>query len=148
MRSNVVDKGSPGTERSKSFVFVYGTLREGGTRAMSRRFPEARYVSTTMVKGSLYDLGAFPGLLLDGGETKVVGEVYEVDDKMLGELDELERKSSYIRKKVRVSLNDGRRETCWLYVCDPEVYRCDKLIPSGDWIVYSKRRRRESKQPG
>lgn len=132
-------------KKSKSLVFVYGTLRECGTRAMSRRFPKARYICTTMVKGNLYDLGAYPGLLLDSGKSKVVGEVYEVNDKMVDELDELEKSSFYIRKRVRITLNDGRNETCWLYVCDPEVYKCDKLIPSGDWIVYSKRRRKESK---
>ena len=33
---------SKATKKSKSFVVVYGTLRECGTRAISRRFPKAR----------------------------------------------------------------------------------------------------------
>jgi gamma-glutamylcyclotransferase (GGCT)/AIG2-like uncharacterized protein YtfP len=46
-------------------VFVYGTLRSGGARAMSKRFPNSKFIADAKVSGSLYDLGAYPGLLLN-----------------------------------------------------------------------------------
>ncbi len=68
---------------NKHLVFVYGTLRRGSVRAMSIRFPRSRFVADAKVSGSLYDLGTYPGLLLDDSNSLVIGEVYEVDDETL-----------------------------------------------------------------
>ncbi|PYS79511.1 MAG: hypothetical protein DMF70_12915 [Acidobacteria bacterium] len=68
---------------NKHLVFVYGTLRRGSARAMSIRFPGSRFVADAKVSGSLYDLGAYPGLLLDESNSMVIGEVYEVDNETL-----------------------------------------------------------------
>ena len=65
-------------------VFVYGTLRRGSAQAMSIRFPGARFVADAKVSGSLFDLGAYPGLLVDDSNSLVIGEVYEVNDESLG----------------------------------------------------------------
>src|SRR5687768_10199370 len=75
---------------SRHLVFVYGSLRRGNTRAMSVRFPEATYVAEGKVRGSLYDLGEYPGLVLDGEASVVTGEMYEVDDDTLHRLDKFE----------------------------------------------------------
>jgi len=50
---------------NKHLVFVYGTLRRGSARAMSVRFPGSKFIAKAKVSGGLYDLGAYPGLLLD-----------------------------------------------------------------------------------
>jgi gamma-glutamylcyclotransferase (GGCT)/AIG2-like uncharacterized protein YtfP len=121
---------------SKHLVFVYGTLRRGGAGAMSVRFPGAKFIAGAKVSGSLYDLGAFPGLLLDGSDSSVTGEVYEVDEEVLERLDEFEASSNYRRKQVEVSLGD-RRRTCWTYEPDPEFYSPRTLITSGDWVEYA-----------
>ena len=123
---------------SKHLVFVYGTLRRGGVRAMDELFPGAEFVGDARVSGRLYDLGDFPGLLLDeSGARQVVGEVYEVDDETLSRLDDIEAPSSYWRKRVEVSV--GNRETaCWVYEPDPKLYDFRVLIASGDWIGYAK----------
>ena len=68
---------------NKHLVFVYGTLRRGGVRAMSVRFPNSKFIADAKVSGNLYDLGAYPGLLLDESNSLVIGEVYEVDDEIL-----------------------------------------------------------------
>lgn len=124
---------------SKHLVFVYGTLRRGGVRAMPGLFPGARFVGGGSVRGSLYDLGEFPGLLLEGSGPAVTGEVYEVDDDVLDKLDEIEASSFYRRERVEVSLGDERR-ACWVYVYDPELYPGGVLITSGDWIEHAKTR--------
>lgn len=124
---------------NKHLVFVYGTLRRGGARAMSIRFPDSKFIADAKVGGSLYDLGAYPGLLLDESDSSVVGEVYEVDDEVLKRLDDFEASSRYRRKQVEISLGDHRR-LCWVYVPErnPESYSHHTLIASGDWMEYAR----------
>ena len=121
---------------NKHLVFVYGTLRRGGAGAMSVRFPEAKFIGDAKVSGSLYDLGAYPGLLVDDSNSQVSGEVYEVNDETLNELDEFEASSNYRRKQVELSLG-GCRKAGWTYEPDPEFYSPRTLITSGDWIEYA-----------
>lgn len=121
---------------NQHLVFVYGTLRRGSAGAMSIRFPGSKFIAEAQVSGSLYDLGAYPGLLLDESNSLALGEVYEVDDELLDELDAFEASSHYWRKQVEISLG-ARREACWVYVPRPEFYSPSVLIPSGDWIEYA-----------
>ena len=118
-------------------VFVYGTLRRGGARAMSIRFPNSKFIADAKVNGHLYDLGAYPGLLLNESSSLVIGEVYEVDDEILNKLDDFEASSNYWRKEVEISLGTHRR-IGWTYEPNPEFYSLLKLITSGDWIEYAK----------
>jgi gamma-glutamylcyclotransferase (GGCT)/AIG2-like uncharacterized protein YtfP len=104
---------------------------------MSTRFPNSKFIAEATVNGSLYDLGPYPGMLLDESKSSVIGELYEVDDDLLNELDEFEASSNYVRKQVEVSLG-AQRTKCWTYEPDPEFYRLDKLITSGDWIEYAR----------
>jgi gamma-glutamylcyclotransferase (GGCT)/AIG2-like uncharacterized protein YtfP len=123
---------------NKHLVFVYGTLRRGGAGAMSIRFPQAKFIAEAKVSGSLYDLGAYPGLLLNESSSLVIGEVYEVDDELLNELDAFEAASCYRRQQVEISLGSDRR-VCWLYVpeVEPGFYSHRTLITSGDWMEYA-----------
>lgn len=122
---------------NKHLVFVYGSLRRGGAGAMAIRFPNSRFIAEARVSGSLYDLGAYPGLLLNESTSLVNGEVYEVDVETLGELDQFELSSDYQRKQVQVLMGTERKK-CWIYVpeYDPEFYSNRKLITSGDWAEY------------
>lgn len=122
---------------SKQLVFVYGTLRRGEAGAMSHRFPDSRFRAEATVSGWLYDLGAYPGLLLTESDSLVKGEVYEVDDETLKQLDDFEAASNYLRRQVEVALGAGIA-TAWTYEPNPECYSFDELIPSGDWIEYGK----------
>jgi gamma-glutamylcyclotransferase (GGCT)/AIG2-like uncharacterized protein YtfP len=121
---------------SKHFVFIYGTLRRGCAGSMPIRFPNAKFIAAAKVSGSLYDLGPYPGLRLDEANSTVVGEVYEVDDELLKELDEFEVSSNYVRRQADVAF-DGQQTNCWTYEPNAEFYRFDKLITSGDWIEYA-----------
>jgi len=121
----------------KHLVFVYGTLRRGGARAMSIRFPNSKFIADGRVSGSLYDLGAYPGLLLNESNSLVIGEVYEVDDETLNKLDDFEASSHYWRKQVEISF-DTHKRLCWTYEPNPELFSHRTLITSGDWIEYAK----------
>ena len=122
---------------NQHLVFVYGTLRRGGAGAMSVRFPNSKFIADAKVSGSLYDLGAYPGLLLNESNSLVIGEVYEVDDETLTKLDDFEASSNYLRKQVEISLGT-QRKVCWTYEPDPEFYSLRTLITSGDWTEYAK----------
>jgi gamma-glutamylcyclotransferase (GGCT)/AIG2-like uncharacterized protein YtfP len=122
---------------SKHLIFVYGTLRRGGANAMSIRFPNSKFIAAAKVNGSLYDLGSYPGLLLNEAQSPVTGEVYEVDDETLKELDDFESSSFYCRKPVEISLGAHPRE-CWTYEPNPKFCSLHLLISSGDWIEYAR----------
>ena len=125
----------------RHLVFVYGSLRRGSVGAMSVRFPEATYVAAGKVRGSLYDLGEYPGLVLDGEASFVTGEVYEVNDDTLSRLDTFELTSDYRRKRVEVE-HGSERTDCWIYVPERDAgfFRDRALIASGDWIAHLRSR--------
>jgi gamma-glutamylcyclotransferase (GGCT)/AIG2-like uncharacterized protein YtfP len=122
---------------NKHLVFVYGTLRRGGAIAMPVRFPNSQFIADAKVTGSLYDLGDYPGLVLNKSNSSVTGEVYEIDDKTLNELDDFEASSNYWRKQVEISLGAQSR-MAWTYEPDPEFHSLRTLITSGDWIEYAR----------
>jgi len=122
---------------SKHLVFIYGSLRRGSERAMSITFPGARFIAEAKVNGSLYDFGAYPGLILDGSNSIVTGEAYEVDDQLLEELDDFEMSSNYHRQPVEISFGAEKR-TGWTYEPNPEFYPLVTPVASGDWIEYSR----------
>ncbi|HEV2765254.1 MAG TPA: gamma-glutamylcyclotransferase family protein [Pyrinomonadaceae bacterium] len=121
---------------SRHLVFVYGTLRRGGLRAMTGLFPEAKFIGPANVKGRLYDLGEHPALRLDESGATVVGEVYEVGEDVLQELDVIEASSDYRRKRVEASLG-GRTTACWVYEPEAGSYPDHTPIASGDWMDYA-----------
>src|SRR5262245_17230433 len=72
-------------------VFVYGTLKQGEVREKCwPRKPVA--IEKASVRGALYDLGPFPGLV--AGEDVVVGELWRLDAEemreTLAKLDQVE----------------------------------------------------------
>lgn len=75
-------------------VFVYGTLKKGNSVRGLNMFSDrgVDFISdavTTEAEYSLYDLGAFPAVTL-GGNNRISGEVWEVNDQMMEVLDSIE----------------------------------------------------------
>jgi gamma-glutamylcyclotransferase (GGCT)/AIG2-like uncharacterized protein YtfP len=127
----------------KHLVFVYGSLRRGNEQSMSVRFPSSRFIGEATVSGSLYDLGAYSGLVSNDSNRTVVGEVYEVDEELLNQLDEFEATSNYLRKQVEISIGTERM-TGWVYEPDLEYHSPHTLITSGDWAEYARTKSPES----
>ncbi|WP_295532260.1 gamma-glutamylcyclotransferase [uncultured Pseudacidovorax sp.] len=122
-------------------VFVYGTLRRGGSNDIHRfGLPAPRFRGTGHIAGVLYDLGPYPGVLL-GGEGRVVGEVYEVVPEVERALDALEEvrdddEGEYRRRQALAVLDDGRQVACLVYEIHPRRARERPVIASGDWIAH------------
>src|SRR5262249_32720315 len=81
-------------------IFVYGTLLSG--EANHGLLSSARLIASirTPPEYWLYDLGPYPALVMNGEEA-VTGEIYEIDEGTLEELDRFEEHPDlYIRRKV------------------------------------------------
>lgn len=111
-------------------VFVYGTLRKGQPNHELLEGCRALGPARTAPVFTLVSLGAFPAMV-GGGETVVVGEIYEVDLWTLALLDRLEgHPRFYLRQPI--CLDDG--EEVLAYLLSAEQVRGRPQIPSGDWL--------------
>lgn len=74
-------------------VFVYGTLKSGGAIRGLNQFGEGAVIvgkaQTVYPDYDMIDLGAFPGVV-KGGTYKIEGEVWEVSDEVMEQLDAIE----------------------------------------------------------
>jgi len=115
---------------NKHRVFVYGTLKQGNNIRGLDSFGNADMVGTAITTESvysLYDLGAFPAVTLNGNN-KIQGEVWQVDDKTLATLDNIEGYPDFYNR-VRVSTTEG---TAWVYyIPDISEYEGAEQITAG-----------------
>ncbi|QFZ84506.1 gamma-glutamylcyclotransferase [Variovorax paradoxus] len=121
-------------------VLVYGTLRRGGRNDIARYRPAPVFVGEAFIAGTLYDLGAYPGVVL-GGAGRVKGEVYRIAPEVERELDRLEEvadddSGEYIRRSVRVAVGTQSVE-CLVYEIHPTRIAGRCVIDSGDWIAHA-----------
>jgi gamma-glutamylcyclotransferase (GGCT)/AIG2-like uncharacterized protein YtfP len=121
---------------STTRVAVYGTLLAGEANhrllASARGLGEAR-----TVRGfSLFDLGAFPGMVAEGAGV-VECELYEVDEATLVTLDRLEGHPRFYRR-TQIHFDDGSLAEAYL-LRRRDVQGCPR-IPSGSWRAFRNRR--------
>ena len=117
-------------------LFVYGTLRLGESNHRHLAGGLFRAVASTTAAYELVDMGGYPALL-EGGNTAVQGELYEVDAGHLTLLDAFEDVPLLYDRKT-VSVGDVEAET---YIMRPEVAGDAPRIPSGDWRAHRTRAR-------
>lgn len=122
-------------------LFVYGTLRKG--QSNHELIKEEKLISDqARMKAKLYDTGnGYPALVLKGKDY-VYGEIYDVNDSLLPDLDLLEgydesrTDNLYFRVKKMIETNQELVEA-WVYVIDKRHENSLKeLIPFQDWSVY------------
>ncbi|XP_075218565.1 putative gamma-glutamylcyclotransferase CG2811 isoform X2 [Lycorma delicatula] len=109
----------------KSLVFVYGTLKHGQPNHNWLTETEngcSKYVGdgSTVKKYPLIIASKYniPFLLSEPGVgNNVLGEIYEIDEKMLGKLDILEEHPNYyIRRIEPIQMNaENNIIECWTY---------------------------------
>lgn len=123
-------------------IFVYGTLRRGGTRDVTRFYPGATFVAEAFVRGRLYHLGDYPGLRLDGGAGWVRGDLLDVTPAALAALDEWEgidparpAAGEYRRVRTLARFGSAAEEPCWVYEISPARCVGRPVITSGDWLA-------------
>lgn len=125
-------------------VLVYGTLRRGGSNDIRRLLPAPVWVGEAVVAGTLYDLGSYPGLRLDGAGP-VRAEVYRIepaDERVLDQLEEVwpEPSGEYDKRRIAADVRgpggQWQRLDCLVYELAPAFCRGRAAIASGDWLEW------------
>ncbi len=126
-------------------LFVYGTLRRGGSRDATVHYEGVRFLASAGVRGRLHDLGDYPGLRLDPGAAWVRGEIFDVTAAALARLDEWEgigasgsSSGEYRRVKTEAHRDDGGRQTVWVYEIAEARCAGAPLMPTGDWLSFAR----------
>ncbi|MBB3178837.1 gamma-glutamylcyclotransferase family protein [Variovorax sp. Sphag1AA] len=127
----------PQPDPTARHVFVYGTLRCGGSNDISRFSPAPQRVGDGEIAGTLFDLDAYPGAVL-GGPARIKGEIYRITPALEVQLDALEEvkpdgSGEYIRREVVVEVA-GRPIACLVYEIHPARIEGRPVIASGDWM--------------
>ncbi|HQS00230.1 MULTISPECIES: gamma-glutamylcyclotransferase family protein [unclassified Polaromonas] len=131
-------------------VFVYGTLRRGDVRDITRLRPAPQFVGLASVAGVLYDLGPYPGVVL-GGPARVTGEVYTISAELERQLDVIEevwpqQTGEYRKQAVRVRLDQPQALSgaveldCLVYEINPARAVGQSVITGGDWLDHLRQR--------
>lgn len=136
------------SDTAPELVFVYGTLRRGGSNAC--RMDGAEFVGPAEVAGGLYHISWYPGLVLDRDKETVIGDLYRVAMEQLEALDDFEGISAnevegaeYRRIKTTAVLGKKETVSTWVYEWKGPVDE-EKRILSGDWISHFETCRRRS----
>lgn len=86
-------------------IMVYGTLKNGFLRNNTLRSQRYLGITKTQPKYNLYSLGSYPGVTKNG-ETSITGELYEVDERCILELDNIEGTSSGLYERAWIDLKE------------------------------------------
>jgi len=99
-------------------VFVYGSLKSGGSVRGLNQFEGATIVGkakTLYPDYNMIDLGSFPGVTKNG-EKHIQGEVWQVDEEVMGELDKIEGYPNFYNREV-TQTSQGK---AWMYYLEKE----------------------------
>jgi len=113
----------------KTKVFVYGSLKEGYSNHRLLEDSGASFLGgyITPPEYTMVSCGGFPGVL-EGGDTPITGEVYEISDNVFKRLDHLEGYPGfYDRKKITTEHGEA-----WMYIIN-DTYRDHTPVPEGNW---------------
>jgi gamma-glutamylcyclotransferase (GGCT)/AIG2-like uncharacterized protein YtfP len=90
-------------------LFVYGTLKRGGTAA--HLMSEASFVGEGSICGNIIPRNGYAGLL--PGDTPVLGDVFEIPQELFAQLDQYEG-PGYVRRLTEVTVG-GEKLNAWVY---------------------------------
>ena len=125
-------------DHSPQLVFVYGTLRRGGSNHF--RLAGAEFVAQGTITGRMYRIDWYPGLVLDDAGDEIHGEVYSVTADQLSGLDIFEglsageiEGSEYRRVQTIVVRQDSQTLSAWVWEWLGIVDESQR-IADGDWL--------------
>lgn len=120
-------------------VFVYGTLRKGGSNHF--RMEAADFLGRGNIAGRMWKIDWYP-ILIRGGDTTVRGELYLVSEENLALLDEFEgitpdsaKPREYRRVKTTVTLNCGGQREAWVWEWGGATALAEPL-DGDDWLAF------------
>jgi gamma-glutamylcyclotransferase (GGCT)/AIG2-like uncharacterized protein YtfP len=110
-----------------NYLFAYGTLQTGlAPRKIAHAVDALKHVANATVPGILYNLGEYPGAILNRSSRHTIcGVVLQLPDdpRVLAQIDQYEGfdpdlpdTSPFVRVLETVALESGRNLQCWIYV--------------------------------
>jgi len=131
-----------------NLLFVYGTLMQPDNEFAVYLNSNCNFLSRGRVRGTLYDIGDYPGLIINTKVTSIVhGNVYKmnVPAEILKQLDfyegvgpDEEQPNLYTREIRSIQTDNGSVEA-WVYIYNLPVTGY-KLISSGNYAEYIKQK--------
>ena len=111
----------------RELLFIYGTLHPDRAPAeIAEAVRTLTLVGPATVRGTLVDLGEYPGLLLTDAPTQVPGQLFALPQPSAATwalLDAYEdyrendpSGSLFLRRKTVATMPDGTGVACWLYL--------------------------------
>ena len=125
------------------YLFVYGTLLTQHNTFGLYLAQNSRLAATGKIKGKLYDIGNYPGVVPDAAGGYVHGKIFEIDNDaaVLQKLDEYEGISAqdtppfeYTRVLYPAETDNGII-LCWVYLYNWPVDGFTQVV-NGDWLTY------------
>jgi gamma-glutamylcyclotransferase (GGCT)/AIG2-like uncharacterized protein YtfP len=113
-------------------LFIYGTLHpDRAPREIAAATRRLTPIGPATIRARLYNLGAYPGAVLDATAPPIPGSLFTVPDAAtLAALDAYEdfrpadpANSLFLRVETTATLPDGSRQSCWVYIYNREVPR-------------------------
>jgi gamma-glutamylcyclotransferase (GGCT)/AIG2-like uncharacterized protein YtfP len=106
-------------------LFIYGTLHpDRAPHEIAAAARSLKPIGPATIQARLYNLGEYPGAILDDTAPPIPGELFTVPDAAtLSALDAYEdyrpndpANSLFLRTKTTATLPDGSHSPCWVYV--------------------------------
>lgn len=114
-------------------VFVYGSLR-GGNRLGSVMSLADNFLGEfkTKPKYTMYSLNVFPAIT-KSGNTRIVGEVYEINQSLESRLDMIEGVPNfYYKDSIEI---EGLNKPVYAYFMKAEKVKGLQIKDDGDWLL-------------
>jgi gamma-glutamylcyclotransferase (GGCT)/AIG2-like uncharacterized protein YtfP len=113
-----------------STLFIYGTLHpDRAPREIAAAARRLTPIGPATIRARLYNLGEYPGAILDATAPPISGELFTLPDAAtLAALDAYEdfrptdpAASLFLRVETTATTPDGSHLTCWVYTYNREV---------------------------
>ena len=108
-----------------TYLFIYGTLHPARAPAeVAAAARRLKPIGPATIHARLYNLGEYPGAILDASAPPIPGELFTVPDAAtLAALDAYEdyrptdpANSLFLRVETTATTPDGSKHPCWVYV--------------------------------
>jgi gamma-glutamylcyclotransferase (GGCT)/AIG2-like uncharacterized protein YtfP len=94
------------------YVVVYGTLKKGGS--LAHYMSNSRFVRPVKIPGFvMYDFGSFPGIYPNKYRQNIYGELWEINESVLQNLDACENEG-YLYKRDSIKID--KKINAWIYI--------------------------------